>query len=490
MGSPRRPRSCRRRSELTPHESCLRAPPSGWFPGETQEGKLEGDVDHFCDSVCACRCVGCDRHILDVAAPPWSRPAANGVRSRRRFGGIQPFDVSRVLEPSGAARADGVLLCLQRGGDHRGHSDNQQPQPDLQCVWFASVVLATAGLFVLAGAPFLAAGTVIVYAGAIIVTFLFVIMLAQMEGKAAYDRAARAPGAATFSCFLLLWCLIYALSALGKPPAELPQHGCSLARPSADSREDVRWPATINRATQRRPCPSLRWSLPPGSLIQDRDGHDKPNVAGLGESLYTTHLVTVGLAGAAVRGLGRCRRNHQSQAACSTGTTLTCKRRVRLSKRVSFSRENRRLGASSHPLENNAMPSPDVFTVDVLRNYLLVGGALRTGHARLPGTQEHDRHVSFGRDDASGVALSLVGFGRYHGTWTGQVFTILMLTVAACEASIALALIVILYNQRSSLDVTLWREIREVGVPSTPWRMKWTRLSRSSWSLARSRIRT
>ena len=61
--------------------------------------------------------------------------------------------------------------------------------------------------------------------------------------------------------------------------------------------EDVRWPATINRATQRRPSPSLRASLPPGSLIQDRDGHEKPNVAGLGESLYTTHLVTVGLAG-------------------------------------------------------------------------------------------------------------------------------------------------------------------------------------------------
>ena len=67
-----------------------------------------------------------------------------------------------------------------------------------------------------------------------------------------------------------------------------------------------------------------------------------------------------------------------------------------------------------------------------------------------------------------GVALSLVGFGRYHGTFTGQVFTIVILTVAACEASIALALIVILYNQRSSLDVTLWQDIREADVPATP----------------------
>ena len=66
------------------------------------------------------------------------------------------------------------------------------------------VVIATAGLFLLAGASFLAAGTVIVYAGAIIVTFLFVIMLAQMEGKAVYDRAARMPGPRDVLVFLAL----------------------------------------------------------------------------------------------------------------------------------------------------------------------------------------------------------------------------------------------------------------------------------------------
>ena len=86
--------------------------------------------------------------------------------------------------------------------------------PVYSALWFAMVVIATSGLFLLAGASFLAAGTIIVYAGAIIVTFLFVIMLAQMEGRAIYDRAARAPGPATFACFLLFWCLIYTLSAV------------------------------------------------------------------------------------------------------------------------------------------------------------------------------------------------------------------------------------------------------------------------------------
>jgi len=114
------------------------------------------------------------------------------------------------------------------------------------------------------------------------------------------------------------------------------------------------------------------------------------------------------------------------------------------------------------------MPTPDVFTVDVLRNYLLVGGALFV-LGMLGFLSRRNLIVMFLSVEMmlQGVALSLVGFGRYHGTWTGQVFTILILTVAACEASIALALIVILFNQRSSLDVTLWREIREEGVPSS-----------------------
>jgi NADH-quinone oxidoreductase subunit J len=55
-------------------------------------------------------------------------------------------------------------------------------------VWFGMSLLGTAGLFLLAGAQFLAVATVVVYAGAILVTFLFVLMLAQPKGKAAYDR--------------------------------------------------------------------------------------------------------------------------------------------------------------------------------------------------------------------------------------------------------------------------------------------------------------
>jgi NADH-quinone oxidoreductase subunit J len=55
-------------------------------------------------------------------------------------------------------------------------------------VWFALSLLGTAGLFLIQGAQFLAVATIVVYAGAILVTFLFVLMLAQSGGRAFYDR--------------------------------------------------------------------------------------------------------------------------------------------------------------------------------------------------------------------------------------------------------------------------------------------------------------
>jgi len=55
-------------------------------------------------------------------------------------------------------------------------------------VWFGQSVLGTAGLFFFTGAQFLSVAAVVVYAGAILVTFLFVLMLAQPEGRAPYDR--------------------------------------------------------------------------------------------------------------------------------------------------------------------------------------------------------------------------------------------------------------------------------------------------------------
>jgi NADH-quinone oxidoreductase subunit K len=63
-----------------------------------------------------------------------------------------------------------------------------------------------------------------------------------------------------------------------------------------------------------------------------------------------------------------------------------------------------------------------------------------------------------------GVAVVLVSYARYHGNLHGQVFTLFIVTVAACEAAVALALILMVYRYRKSLDVSLWSELREPGL--------------------------
>lgn len=85
------------------------------------------------------------------------------------------------------------------------------PRPVYAALYFILTVIATAGLFVLLSAEFMAFALIIVYAGAILITYLFVIMLAtqapdegETEVLADYDTNAREPIAATVVCFLLL----------------------------------------------------------------------------------------------------------------------------------------------------------------------------------------------------------------------------------------------------------------------------------------------
>jgi NADH-quinone oxidoreductase subunit K len=66
-----------------------------------------------------------------------------------------------------------------------------------------------------------------------------------------------------------------------------------------------------------------------------------------------------------------------------------------------------------------------------------------------------------------GVAINLVAFARYRGNLQGQAFTLFVITVAACEAGIALALILALFRRKKSLDVSLWQELREPGQEPT-----------------------
>jgi NADH-quinone oxidoreductase subunit K len=62
-----------------------------------------------------------------------------------------------------------------------------------------------------------------------------------------------------------------------------------------------------------------------------------------------------------------------------------------------------------------------------------------------------------------GVGLNFVAFARFHGNLQGQAFVLFIIAVAACEAAISLALILMLYRRKQSLDVSLWQDMHEAG---------------------------
>lgn len=93
--------------------------------------------------------------------------------------------------------------------------------PVYAALGFGVSLLGTAGLLFLQGAQFLGVATVVVYAGAILVTFLFVLMLAEPRGRAAYDRVGFGPGMAMLCGALLVAILTTTLVSMARRPAGL-----------------------------------------------------------------------------------------------------------------------------------------------------------------------------------------------------------------------------------------------------------------------------
>ena len=67
----------------------------------------------------------------------------------------------------------------------------------------------------------------------------------------------------------------------------------------------------------------------------------------------------------------------------------------------------------------------------------------------------------------SGVSVNLIAFSRHHQNYQGQILAIMVLTIAACEAAIALALVVSLYRRKATLDVSAWDELSETLMPKS-----------------------
>ena len=113
-------------------------------------------------------------------------------------------------------------------------------------IWFALALLGTAALFFYQGAQFLGVATVVVYAGAILVTFLFVLMLANPKGHAYYDRISWEAWLAAPAAAVLLGVMTVSL-ARGLPSIDpkmkadspdFPVPAASVARAMAKPRVD------------------------------------------------------------------------------------------------------------------------------------------------------------------------------------------------------------------------------------------------------------
>ena len=144
-------------------------------------------------------------------------------------------------------------------------------------IWFGLTLLGTAGLFLFDGAQFLAVATIVVYAGAILVTFLFVLMLAQPAGRAAYDRTSWEALLAASAGAVLVGILTLTIAGVTTATAQQTAE--------ASSAED-----STNEIGTTDNTPITTEALKANILADD-------HVAHLGKELFGRHLVAVEVVG-------------------------------------------------------------------------------------------------------------------------------------------------------------------------------------------------
>ena len=87
-------------------------------------------------------------------------------------------------------------------------------------------------------------------------------------------------------------------------------------------------------------------------------------------------------------------------------------------------------------------------------HYLAVGAILFVSGAICMATKRNALGVLMGIELVlNGANLNFVAFSRYLGDISGQVFVFFVLTVAAAESAIGLAILVVLFRERRSINV-------------------------------------
>ncbi|MFM8704114.1 MAG: NADH-quinone oxidoreductase subunit J, partial [Planctomycetia bacterium] len=129
---------------------------------------------------------------------------AGFVATGRRLGGLGEESVFLIV--SLVAIVSGAATIVTRS-------------PVYSAIWFALALAGVAGVLLVLGAQFLGVATIVVYAGAILVMFLFVLMLAQPSGLAPYDRVSSEPLLSAVAGAILLGLLALAIGRLSTEPS-------------------------------------------------------------------------------------------------------------------------------------------------------------------------------------------------------------------------------------------------------------------------------
>ena len=103
----------------------------------------------------------------------------------------------------------------------------------------------------------------------------------------------------------------------------------------------------------------------------------------------------------------------------------------------------------------------------LLQNYLIVG-ALLFGIGLVGFLSRRNLIVMFLAAEImlQGISLSLVAWSRFHNDFGGQMLVVFIIAVAASEAAIVLAVVLVLFQQRGTLDAAAWQDLREDNLPA------------------------
>jgi NADH-quinone oxidoreductase subunit J len=162
---------------------------------------------------------------------PRGRSVAGGIAALLIAAGIAGLWVHHVFgEPAGDWVGKALFIVFSAAAVGFGIVLVVQRNPARGAIAFAFVILSTCGLFLLLAAPFLMAATIIIYAGAIVVTFLFVLMLSAAGGHSDENDRSREPLLGAFAGFAFTGLILFTLN----------QAHDSVTPASSDSQESYR----------------------------------------------------------------------------------------------------------------------------------------------------------------------------------------------------------------------------------------------------------